>query len=67
MLERFKSEKTPTVSKDGGTVTSSLAEEENEDDNYIDPAQMQLLDKMEEVQVLFSESILFIVSVHSLI
>eukprot|EP00536_Pseudo-nitzschia_multiseries_P013964 jgi/Psemu1/37025/gm1.37025_g len=51
MLERFNSESNPTktVSKDGGTVASSLAEEENEDDNYIDPALMQLLDKMEEV------------------
>eukprot|EP00536_Pseudo-nitzschia_multiseries_P002313 jgi/Psemu1/5277/gm1.5277_g len=48
MLERFKSEKNPTVSKDGGTVASSLAEEENEDDNYIDPVLMQLLGGMEE-------------------
>eukprot|EP00536_Pseudo-nitzschia_multiseries_P007290 jgi/Psemu1/17489/gm1.17489_g len=50
MLERFKSEKNPTgtVSKDGGTVASSLAEEENEDDNYIDPVLMQLLGRMEE-------------------
>eukprot|EP00536_Pseudo-nitzschia_multiseries_P011733 jgi/Psemu1/29779/gm1.29779_g len=52
MLERFKSEKNPnsTVSKDGGTVASSLAEEENEDDNYIDPVLMQLLGGMEESQ-----------------
>ena len=49
MLERFKSEKNPTVSKDGGTVASSLAEEENEDDNYIDPVLMQLVGGMEEV------------------
>eukprot|EP00536_Pseudo-nitzschia_multiseries_P004217 jgi/Psemu1/9516/gm1.9516_g len=54
MLERFKSEKNPTgtVSKDGaGTVASSLAEEENEDDNYIDPVLMQLLGGMEEGHV----------------
>eukprot|EP00536_Pseudo-nitzschia_multiseries_P016483 jgi/Psemu1/46350/gm1.46350_g len=50
MLERFKSEKNPTVSKDGGTVASSLAEEENEDDNYIDPVLMQLLGQLEESQ-----------------
>eukprot|EP00536_Pseudo-nitzschia_multiseries_P017431 jgi/Psemu1/50808/gm1.50808_g len=51
MLERFKSEKKPTgtVSKDGGTAASSLAEEENEDDNYIDPVLVQLLGGMEEV------------------
>eukprot|EP00536_Pseudo-nitzschia_multiseries_P009159 jgi/Psemu1/22499/gm1.22499_g len=49
MLERFKSEKIPTVSKDGGTVASSLAEEENEDDNFIDPILMQLLGQLEEL------------------
>eukprot|EP00536_Pseudo-nitzschia_multiseries_P014208 jgi/Psemu1/37882/gm1.37882_g len=50
MLERFKSEHNPTstVSKDGGTVASILAEEENENDNYIDPVLMQLLGGMEE-------------------
>eukprot|EP00536_Pseudo-nitzschia_multiseries_P011647 jgi/Psemu1/29563/gm1.29563_g len=50
MLERFNSESNPTstVSKDGGTVASSLAEEENEDDNFTDPALMQLLGEMEE-------------------
>ena len=51
MLERFNSESNPTstVSKNGGTVASSLAEEENEDDNYIDPVLMQLVGGMEEV------------------
>lgn len=49
MLERFKSEKKPTVSKDGSTVASSLADKEIEDDNYIDPILMQLLHGMEEV------------------
>eukprot|EP00536_Pseudo-nitzschia_multiseries_P008202 jgi/Psemu1/19879/gm1.19879_g len=53
MLERFKSEKktTGTVLKDGGTVASSLAEEENEDDNYIDPVLMELLGGMEEIPI----------------
>eukprot|EP00536_Pseudo-nitzschia_multiseries_P017799 jgi/Psemu1/52583/gm1.52583_g len=50
MLQRFYSESNPTstVSNNGGTVASSLAEEESEDENYIDPAWRQLLDKMEE-------------------
>ena len=51
MLQRFDSESNPssTVSNNGGTVASSLAEEESEDENYIDPAWRQLLDEMEEV------------------
>eukprot|EP00536_Pseudo-nitzschia_multiseries_P018930 jgi/Psemu1/58071/gm1.58071_g len=50
MLQRFDSESNPssTVSNNGGTVASSLAEEESEDENYIDPARRQLLDEMEE-------------------
>eukprot|EP00536_Pseudo-nitzschia_multiseries_P007147 jgi/Psemu1/17149/gm1.17149_g len=51
MLQRFYSESNPTstVSINGSTVASSLAEEESEDENYIDPAWRQLLDEMEEV------------------
>eukprot|EP00536_Pseudo-nitzschia_multiseries_P008538 jgi/Psemu1/20644/gm1.20644_g len=47
--ETVRKNPTGTVSKDGGTVASSLAEEENEDDNYIDPVLMQLLGQLEEV------------------
>eukprot|EP00536_Pseudo-nitzschia_multiseries_P007726 jgi/Psemu1/18566/gm1.18566_g len=48
MLDRFKAERTATVSKDGGTIAIGLAVNEIDHDNYIDSILLQLLGDMEE-------------------